>query len=344
MEHNMLIIEQKDDWDVYLKKCDDREFYHSWEYHSLDKSGTPILFVLCSGNDIIALPLIKRNINGSDLYDLTSVYGYSGPISNKKFDEIDEETLIEFKSLFLSSLKRLKCISVFSRLHPFINQPHLVSKIGGLQPNGKTLYIDLSEPIEAQRSKYDKHLFKQVIQLRKKDYKITESTAKEDIEVFTEMYTDNMIRVNASKNYFFSSEYFTNLIQLLGHSCRLLMIFDGSIAICGAIIMHNNYIIRNHLSATHKDYLKESPSKLLTDEISLIGRRLGAKFFHMGGGVGGKEDSLFKFKSYFTRKFLQDFTWKYIADDTSYNSLVSSEKFSNPDYFPLYRSPRIQAQ
>ena len=110
--------------------------------------------------------------------------------------------------------------------------------------------------------------------------------------------------------------------------------------ICGALILISENVVRNHLSATSEKYLKVSPSKLLTDEISLIGRRLGKKIFHLGGGVGGKEDSLFKFKSHFSDLRINDRIWCYVNDQESYNELLRKKGVvlnGRSTFFPAYR-------
>ena len=148
-----------------------------------------------------------------------------------------------------------------------------------------------------------------------------------------------MDRLSASQDYYFNEEYFTKILKTREFNCKLIMIYEGQEAICGAIIGYSKNIIRNHLSATNENYVKDSPSKLLTDEISLIGRNLGMKYFHLGGGVGGRQDSLFNFKSYFSSQYLEDYIWCYVADEEKYESLSKEmNNNSNNGFFPLYRS------
>lgn len=173
-------------------------------------------------------------------------------------------------------------------------------------------------------------------------YDIREASSQDEIKLFTAMYTENMLRLKAKESYFYDEAYFTQLIKGKEENCKLIVIYHGDVMICGAVIMCVGDVIRNHLSATANAYINQSPSKLLTDEISVIGRQLGKRYFHLGGGLGGREDSLFKFKSYFSSLFLEDMTWRFISDTFSYNDLVKERNDDvRPDYFPLYRSPAI---
>ncbi|MNK09453.1 hypothetical protein D3C87_274140 [compost metagenome] len=342
MAYHLINFEQSEEWTTYVHNSVSYDFYHTWHYHSLENSGEPFLFVYEEADIFIALPLLKRKIANSDLFDLTSVYGYSGPISNVKFSDIDEQLLENFKCSFLSFMEAGRYVCVFSRLNPFIDQRVLIEKIGGVMNNGRTVYMDLSIPLEEQRAKYEKKLAQQIRQLRKMPYDIKEASSQDEIKLFTAMYTENMLRLRAKENYFYDEAYFTQLIKSKEENCKLIVIYHGDVMICGAVIMCAGDVIRNHLSATANAYINQSPSKLLTDEISVIGRQLGKRYFHLGGGLGGREDSLFKFKSYFSSLFLEDNTWRFISDTFSYNDLVRERNDDvRPDYFPLYRSPAV---
>lgn len=340
MIERFFVVTDKEQWTNYINKSFEFEFYHSWYYHSIDKRGKPLLFIYEEEDDFIAIPFLKREITNSEWYDLTSVYGYSGPVSNRKMEDIKPEMIRHFEIIFKDFLKENNIISVFSRLHPFFKQNLLLNQLGGIKNNGKTIYIDLSVSLEKQQENYHKRLLRQIRQLRKKPYIIREASTEEEITLFTAIYQENMNRLSASTDYYYSKDYFHKLITNKDFNCKLILIYDEAKIICGAIIGYSDHIIRNHLSATHSDYVKDSPSKLLTDEISVIGRKMGLHYFHLGGGVGGKEDSLFAFKSHFSNLYLDDYIWCYIANEEVYNLLVEQNKNQNKNQkiFPLYRS------
>lgn len=332
------IITDSDSWGEYIKNALNYDVYHTLQYHMLDKRGEPVLFVYEEDSTFIAFPLLKRSIENTDFCDFTSSYGYAGPVSNQKFEHLGNDFIAHFKYSFESFLKNNRAVSVFSRLNPFLNQRFLLDKIGGVRNNGKTVYIDLEQQLEQQRNRYDKRLLRQIRQLRKRGYLIKYADTQDQVRLFTSIYTKNMRRVNANKGYFFNEDYFTSLLKNSEFNCRLILVYNGHEMICGAIMMWLDGIIRNHLSATSESYIQFSPSKLLTDEISLIGRELGMKFFHLGGGVAGKEDTLFTFKLGFSDLILEDNIWCYIADNHTYNQLLEQKNIEDKNaYFPLYR-------
>lgn len=347
MEYRSFTVKNRKEWDSYISRSLLHDVFHSWTYHSLNTEGEPLLFVYQEGAAFIALPVIKRKIEDTDFYDMTSVYGYCGPISNVNSAEISKSTLMNFKTAFMDFMTEENAVCIFSRLHPFVEQCHLLENIGGLVENGTTLYMDLSSSIEEQRSKYEKRLGRQVRQLREKGYIIKEAADASEIRAFVDIYHKNMDRLHASPQYYFEEKYFTDILKLEGFDNKLLLIYDGTTLACGAIVLLSDTIIRNHLSATSPDYLNESPSKLLTDEISMVGRRLGKKIFHLGGGVGGKEDSLFEFKKRFSDLQVKDHIWCYINDSKAYHNIVAkagTDIDMQSNYFPLYRQPKRKTQ
>lgn len=329
----------KDKWSYYVKNSVGYDVYHTLHYHTLDKTDEPILFVYEEGETFIAIPLLKRSINHTGFCDFTSSYGYAGPVSNQPMDSLGDSVVENFKYTFINFMQQNQAVSVFSRLNPFINQRVLLDKMGGIRPNGKTIYIDLTQSLEAQRARYQKRLGRQIRQLQKKEYVVTEADTPEQVRLFTAMYNQNMLRVGAQQSYFFDEDYFNSLLNNPDFSCKLMLIYEGDEMICGAIVMWSDGVIRNHLSATSESHVRLSPSKLITDEISLLGRQLGMKYFHLGGGVGGKEDTLFSFKSAFSDLVLEDNIWCFIADEQAYNQLVKENDIkADEGYFPLYRN------
>jgi hypothetical protein len=327
-------------WDTYVNRSLISEIYHTWHYHSLNQEGEGVLFVADFNGDFIALPLIKRRIGESSFFDLTSVYGYCGPISNIGLSDIPAQWIKFFRHAFINFMSAENCVSVFSRLHPFMNQNLLMEGIGEVRSNGHTIYIDLLQPLEMQRSKYHKRMLRQIKQLYKANYLIKEASSPSEIREFTKMYNENMERLSASDAYYFDEQYFTDLLRNEQFQSKLVLVYKETELVCGAVIFLSKDIVRNHLSATAAAYLNESPSKMLTDHISLLGREAGSRIFHLGGGVGGRNDSLFNFKSYFSDLRISDNIWCYVNDEKVYNDLVQryTMGLNEPSgYFPAYR-------
>jgi hypothetical protein len=335
-------IEQETEWKSLVKRAFNYDFYHSWTYHSLDNTcGTPMLFVYEEGDSFIAIPLLKREIQDSEYYDMSSVYGYSGPISNKDFQKLPSELVANFRTNFLEFLKEEKIVTVFSRLNPFFNQVELMEDFGGVVDNGKVVVFDLRISLEEQRSAYQERVLRKVKHLKKLGFYVKEANSKEDVKIFTEIYTLTMLRVDASAAYYFDEAYFETLINSDEFDARLIFVYNkDDYAVCGAIVVITNGIMQAHLLGTRDNYLAESPAKLLTEEITIIGRELGVKYYNLGGGLGFKEDSLFRWKANFSGLTFDYRSWRYVANQEIYSSLLTKQDIepdSEVDFFPLYR-------
>ena len=80
------------------------------------------------------------------------------------------------------------------------------------------------------------------------------------------------------------------------------------------------------------------PNKLFIYDMRITATQRNYKFFNLGSGLGGRaDDSLFKFKSSFSRDFKNFYLWKLIINQEFYNQLVIKKGMhNNTNYFPLY--------
>ncbi len=336
----ILTIKDKAKWVSYVDRSAEVDFYHTWHYHSLDKTGLPILFVYSEQSDFIAVPLIRRGIPGSSYHDLSCVYGYSGPLSNKKMDAIDPVLISNFKRALLKFLSDENYVSVFLRMHPFYRQQLLLEEFGGIHENGQVVVLDLATSIEEQRSNYSRTTKASIKNAKKRGYYVKEERGPEAIRIFGEIYNETMCRVEASKSYLFGESYYSEMLNNTEYDARIFMVYKDDVATCSTIVVFTNQIMQSYLMGTRSEYLHDSPAKFLVDRVSQIGRELGMRYYNLGGGVGFKEDSLFRWKRAFSDLFLEYKSWRYIANPVIYQQLLeqnSIDKSTEVDFFPLYR-------
>lgn len=337
----ILFISDKLEWNAYVSKAVEYDFYHTWHYHTLDTSGAPLLFICESDEGFIGLPLIKRPIKGSPYYDLTSVYGYTGPISNLAMHCLPESLIATFKTEFGKFLTEGKFVSVFSRLSPFCKQTNVLHRFGGLHDNGLTVAMDLSVDDETRRKGYRNSTMPTIRHAWKKGIVVREEKGPQAVSTFTSIYLENMKHVGASDTYMFDEDYFNKLLNTDEYDARVMMVYDGDDVMAGSIVTFTNGVMQAFLIGTRNEYRRYSPSKFLVDELCLLGKKLGMKYYNLGGGVGFKEDSLFTWKAAFSDLLLPYKTWRYIVNPAVYNALLEErgiDKNSDIDFFPLYRS------
>ncbi|MET7030251.1 peptidoglycan bridge formation glycyltransferase FemA/FemB family protein [Sediminicola luteus] len=334
------IIRSKKKWDAVLKMVDIYDFYHTYDYHHIikNKLDEPILVKYTEKDYIIAIPFLMRPIYGTPYYDLTSVYGYSGPITKNINTQFDNGDYIKDFKIYLTSQN---IISIFSRLNPFIaNQRLCIQGLGEITSLSKVVNIDLTLDLEEQLRAYHKRLRTHINKARRLcSIKIAES--KEEVKAFIDLYYKTMERVNAKKYYFFDEKYFFDLLNSKDYNTRILLAIENetNAIVSGAMFITTNEIVQYHLSGTDEEKLDLYPNKLLIDEMRIIATQENCRFFNLGGGVGNQEDSLFHFKSGFSKDFKDFNLWKVIVNQEVYDQLTLEKSIdSQTNYFPLYRS------
>lgn len=341
----MHVIEDRKKWSGIIDQCRQSDFYHTFDYHQIVKKEgeKPVLLKYSEGGSHILLPLIIRDIEGTQLKDATSVYGYVGPLGKNIGADFKNDN---FKKQLDKFLKDNQIISVFSRLHPYISRQHQILKnIGNIVPHGKVVNIDLTKSNEEQKQEYKRRL-RTYINKENKEYEIIDGACDEYLDTFIATYCENMKRVNAKPSYFFGKNYFYELLASGQIKAELMAAIhkDSSEFAGGAIFTKRGNTIQYHLSGVKAKFFHLNPIKLLIDHARIIGTHEGYTNLNLGGGLGGQEkDSLFYFKSGFSKEYREFHSWQYIVDEPKYNQLLKEKRdLEEPIdetscFFPLYR-------
>ncbi len=342
------IITDREEWNSFMKLVGHFDFYYSYYYHFLSKKDgeKPMLIAYREADVLIALPLLVREIEGTSYKDATSVYGYAGPLCKTESKDPAIIDNARFKTELHRFLMENKIVSVFSRLHPYIDyQVNLLNTIGSLSSPGSVVNIDLTLPVELQRQQYNSRL-KTYVNKARRVYDIVEGKEEAQIEEFIEMYYENMRRVDADAYYFFNKRYFYQLMISSFFKVELLLcsLKETGELIGGAMFIKTGNIVQYHLSGCKEEYLPLNPIKLLIDEMRIKATTENYTYFNLGGGLGVREDSLFRFKASFSKDLRPAGFWKYIVNKEVYDDLVAQsvkgnehEEHGETDYFPAYR-------
>jgi hypothetical protein len=101
-------------------------------------------------------------------------------------------------------------------------------------------------------------------------------------------------------------------------------------------------IVQYHLGATANEHLHLNPTKVMFDYANRWAKRRGNRWLHLGGGVGGADDSLFHFKAGFSPLRRTFATWRLVVDAAAYAALVpGGVEASQASYFPAYRANEV---
>jgi hypothetical protein len=105
-------------------------------------------------------------------------------------------------------------------------------------------------------------------------------------------------------------------------------------------------IVQYHLGGTRTAALPHQPAKLMFERICHWGQARGNSTFHLGSGLGGRDDnSLFHFKAGFSDRRHPFHTWRAVVDERAYRALLPAGAADNRlGFFPAYRTPSSTAR
>jgi lipid II:glycine glycyltransferase (peptidoglycan interpeptide bridge formation enzyme) len=165
---------------------------------------------------------------------------------------------------------------------------------------------------------------------------------------FVDIYEETMRRVNAAQMYFLGEDYFSELDRNLGPALQLFVAVIGDKIAAAGLFTICNGIVQYHFGATRNEFLKLSPMTLIFDTVRLWANEIGAHTFHLGGGVGAREDSLFHYKAGFSDRRHDFATWRWVIMPEIYQALsdrwirmneLQGLQPTSAEYFPAYRCP-----
>ena len=112
---------------------------------------------------------------------------------------------------------------------------------------------------------------------------------------------------------------------------------DGDVIAASIMIFANGHL-NFHLSGSLEEYNALAPNNLIVYNAAIWGHENGYKSFHLGGGVGSKDDTLLRYKKTFYKGERNHFfIRKKIISPEKYNYLVNLRGIDNSQYFPQYR-------
>jgi Acetyltransferase (GNAT) domain len=352
-------------WDEWLRDVP-RDIYHTAGYHAFSGEcgeGDPTLIVVGDRRRGIAWPYLLRRVDdvpelvGADARDVNSVYGYPGPLAWGCLpgDRFVARAWSEVVQVWRSQ----RVVAVFTRFHPLLENASLLSGLAwpadeaaGLVPVtavGPTVSIDCTIGDDAARVGYARALRQHIAAGRREGLTTIHDEQWTDLPTFVHLYRETMVRNGAADYYFFDLGYFDRLrAALLGH-LHLLVTRLGSTVGAAGLFTEYEGIVQAHLVGTNAKLRALSPFKVLLDDARTWARERGNRVLHLGGGRGGRDDTLMSFKGEFSPRRHLFHTGRWILDEGLYRDLVNARlavggdsRQVDPTFFPAYRAPLVE--
>ena len=326
------------DWDDLLVRLelDDVYFRRSYlESAELLGQGRPTFLHLADPGGDVLFPCLVRD--AEDGYgDIGSPMGYGGPAAAGETPPVHA-----FLDAYESWCSENRIVATFVRFHPVFANQCLAAERWHVEQIGHTIGWRVEgrsrdELVDGM----DSHHRRAVRKARAVGLDIAVTERPEDLGTFVSLYVETMRRRSASDFYFFPDAYWQILVSELRDTVvRFDGLLDGEL-VASILCFASPPLLHYHLGASSEHGQAVSANHLLFVETAAWAAARGFARFHLGGGVGGFEDSLYEFK----RRFDPDgrlaaTLGKAVHDADAYRALAGVAEIDYAGYFPAYRRP-----
>jgi hypothetical protein len=333
------------------------DVYHLPEYVYLESCRTKTTaeaFLLVDEDRIFFVPYLlqksddleDQKLGITENIDVISPYGYPGILLSEAAVNTPG-----FPDLAFQEMKRVfqdkGVCSAFLRLHPILNDNFdRIFSPQTFADSGQTISVDLTLSAEEIWAHTRKGHQSTINKCKRLGFKARMVPFREYIDESISIYQETMNRVDAKARYYFDRQYFDRL-ESLGDKIHLGVVELEEEITAACLFFECQGIVQAHLGGTKTKFLPQSPFNLLLDYARFWAKERGNQFLHLGGGVGGNKDSVYAFKSGFSRQQHNFMTLRLIVDKAKYDRLVdlqakhlniSPEKLLQSNFFPAYRA------
>lgn len=349
---SIFTLNESEDWDSTVKSFKNYDVYYLSGYtkaFKLHSDGEPIL-IYYYDDEIRAINVVmKRDIENDKRFkekikpkldfDLSTPYGYGGFLVE---GIATNDSLMKLNEIYSKYCLENNIVCEFVRFHPVLENSVINRSIYEIVDLGKTITMNLvsKEQIWNDLSSKNRNVIRKAI---KSGVEIFWGRSPELINEFIPLYNRTMNKDGATDYYYFDKDFYQSVLQDLRYNSLFFYALYEQKIISMSIILFGNNNMHYHLSASDKEYQSLAATNLLLYEAACWGCENGYKSFHLGGGLGSEEDSLYKFKKAFNKNSETYFSiGKKIFYQEKYDELIkiryAEDEFDiDTSFFPIYR-------
>lgn len=351
MKKDILIeitVEERQRWNNTVKALANYEVFYLIEYVEAFmkediKNGIPTLFLYQNNNEYAINVVFKRDIAKDKnfqgiipehtYYDLITPYGYGG-----FFGEISNYQILN--KVYNEYCIQNKYICEFVRFELFSNYYNHYE--GEVETKSHNVVRSLENSLEEIWMDFKHKVRKNVKHALKNSLSISIDNSKKNVEFFLDIYYSTMKRSGASKEYYFSREFFETLNQMQNNITYFYVLYQNKV-ISTELVISGSENCYSYLGGTHEEYFNLRPNDFLKYEIVKWAKAQGFKNYILGGGYGS-DDGIYQYKVCLAPSGIKSFyIGKKIFNQEVYNQLVEMRRRDNPacdkaGFFPAYRA------
>lgn len=337
----------------------DHDVFHLPEYVAYaarQAGGEPAAFFAEEAAGWLLIPTIIRPIDrsltgdlGHSASDAISPYGYPSPLTSlpAEPDGPAQAFLDRALDAYVAALGKQGVVCAFIRLHPLLPVPlAALRRVGTVVNHGDTVHVDLALSDDEMWRQTRRGHRVDVLAAKRQGQVVRIDERWDRFNDFVAIYDQTMRRLEADDFYRFSRDDFGRLIRALGDRIHLSVVELDGVVVCSGLVTEVGGFVQTFLGGTKDGCLSLSPNKTRIDFLRSWAKARGNRVLHLGGGVGGSEDALFRFKAGFSHRRSPFLTWRVVADEQAYRRLVTDWEARHgasadgaDGFFPAYRKP-----
>lgn len=328
---------EPDVWDDLLERLGCADAYLLTRYVGSARvleGGRPVFLHLSDASGDVVFPLLVRDLPSRDGSDATTPYGYGGPVATGP-----APPTLRFWEEYGEWCRASGAVTTFVRFHPLFENHRQAGPEVSVEPMGRTVGWRLQQP-DLFAGMHAAHR-RAARRASRAGVAVSVREAPADVSAFAALYELTMRRVEAADFYLFGEPYW-NALTTLGERLVLVEAEEGGELLASALCFATPPWLHYHLGATADRGRELGASNLLFYGAASWARERGYERFHLGGGVGAKEDSLFTFKHRFDPggDLLEFAVGKAVHDPDAYRALTGRDVDDLGGFFPAYREER----
>ncbi len=338
---NERLIHDPLEWDALVARYG-LDCYYEYAYFELaqEPEAVPEMYIHPSESGVLIYPYLKRKITGTPFQDLTTPYGYGGPVFVGRWSNDQVE---DIRRHFLDYCHAERIVSETIRFHPLLENRELgqvwCETTTVLQ---QTVTVDLTDSVETIESRFSSMTRRNIKKAVREDVTVRVA-GPDEYDCFIRLYRLTMDKHQADARYYFTDHYFHQFQDGRLPAELLVAEREGKI-IAGCIVLYGQQFAHYHLGASDPAELSARPNHLLFAEMIRRAKVLGKTALHLGGGTTrNADDSLLAYKRSFSHRqtpftlgtsVLHPLLYRQLSEQHLTHHVPSSQ-----DWFPAYRTP-----
>lgn len=318
-------------WDEVLRAAGVTDVYYSRGFVQASAAlvdAEPVLLRLGGDAGEVLFACLLRH----DPTDVVTPYGYGGPVGAG-----EAPPLAGFPAAYEAWCERRGAVSSFLVFHPLLANSESPASAGFRRiALAGTVAWPLGGP--DLLAAMHKHHRRMVRRAQAAGYDVAIDPAPADLTDFAGVYEQTMRRAVASPFYFFPKGYWDALAA--GVKLVRVDVRDGGELLASVLGMGEPPWLHYHLGGATEAARGTGASHIALYSLACWGREHGFETLHLGGGVGGRDDSLLEFKLRFAPEGRVGVSiGKAVHDRAGYLRLTGAAEVDWDAFFPAYREP-----